>query len=75
MMNWTVGFCDNIIIKIDLKWFVLLEHRKLFSEKEMKEITKRNYKKLPEVQQKLTDDKYRRLRTADKFIVDTFAKV
>nr|XP_023027562.1 uncharacterized protein LOC111515578 [Leptinotarsa decemlineata]XP_023027563.1 uncharacterized protein LOC111515578 [Leptinotarsa decemlineata] len=47
---------------------------KLFTEKQMKEITRRNYKKLPEVQQKLNNFREQRLRNADKMIVDIFKR-
>ncbi|KAJ8941840.1 hypothetical protein NQ318_005123, partial [Aromia moschata] len=39
----------------------------------MKAITKRNYAKLPEVQQKNNALRTQRLRNADKFIVDVFS--
>lgn len=48
---------------------------KLFTEREMREITRKNYKKLPEVQQKLRNNREHVLRKADKFIVNTFTKV
>lgn len=48
---------------------------KLFTEKEMREITRKNYKKLPEVQQRLRNNREQILRNADKFIVNTFTKV
>lgn len=47
-----------------------LKCERLFSEKEMREITRRNYKKLPEVQQKLIDQRLQKLRNADKFMAD-----
>lgn len=55
--------------------FLFLEQRKLFTEQEMREITKRNYKKLPEVKQKISSQREERLRSADRFIVDVFARV
>uniref|UniRef100_A0A6P7F4Q4 Uncharacterized protein LOC114326479 isoform X2 n=1 Tax=Diabrotica virgifera virgifera TaxID=50390 RepID=A0A6P7F4Q4_DIAVI len=48
-----------------------LKRQKLFTEQEMREITKRNYKKLPEVQQKLTNQRKEKLRSADRFMADT----
>ncbi|KAG5895703.1 hypothetical protein JTB14_021396 [Gonioctena quinquepunctata] len=48
---------QNIILRVP---------NKLFSEKEMREITRRNYKKLPEVQQRLNNFREQRLRNADK---------
>ncbi|VEN39645.1 unnamed protein product [Callosobruchus maculatus] len=47
---------------------------RLFSEREMKEITKRNYKKLPEVQLRAVHNKELKLKTADRFIKDMLAK-
>lgn len=47
----------------------------LFTEKEMRDITRKNYKKLPEVQQRLKNNREQILRNADKFIVNTFTKV
>lgn len=41
----------------------------------MREITKRNYKKLPEVQKKLNVLRLQKLRSADKYITDMFKKV
>ncbi|XP_018579152.1 uncharacterized protein LOC108917157 [Anoplophora glabripennis] len=52
----------------------LRKPRKLFTEQEMKEITKRNYKKLPEVKEKIYNQREQRLRNADRFIVDVFAR-
>ncbi|KAJ3642812.1 hypothetical protein Zmor_025565 [Zophobas morio] len=49
--------------------------KRLFSGKEMKEITKRNYKKCPEVQQKLNDNRERQLRQANRLMADTFNRV
>ncbi|XP_057664522.1 uncharacterized protein LOC130898932 isoform X2 [Diorhabda carinulata] len=51
-----------------------LKREKLFSEKEMRDITRRNYKKLPEVQQKLIDKRVQKLRNADKFMADMLKK-
>nr|CAI5817671.1 unnamed protein product [Callosobruchus analis] len=47
---------------------------RLFSEREMKEITKRNYKKLPEVKQRALHSKELKLQTADRFIKNMLAK-
>lgn len=41
----------------------------------MKDINKRNYKKLPEVQQKLLDNKEKKLRQASRLMADTFNRV
>lgn len=41
----------------------------------MREINKRNYKKLPEVQQKIHKHREQRLKNADKLMVSVFAKV
>ncbi|EFA09903.1 serine-rich adhesin for platelets isoform X2 [Tribolium castaneum] len=46
--------------------------KRLFSAKEMKDINKRNYKKLPEVQQKLSDNREKKLRQASRLMADTF---
>ncbi|XP_044271125.1 uncharacterized protein LOC123015457 isoform X2 [Tribolium madens] len=46
--------------------------KRLFSAKEMKDINKRNYKKLPEVQQKLLDNREKKLRQASRLMADTF---
>ncbi|CAH1170680.1 unnamed protein product [Phaedon cochleariae] len=47
---------------------------RLFTEKEMRDITNKNYQKLPEVQHKLVQSREQRLRYADKFIVGLFKK-
>ncbi|RZC32352.1 GPI-anchored adhesin-like protein PGA55, partial [Asbolus verrucosus] len=44
------------------------------SDKKMKEITRRNYQKLPEVQQKLMDNRERQIRQANRLMADTFNK-
>ncbi|KAJ8942755.1 hypothetical protein NQ314_009966 [Rhamnusium bicolor] len=48
--------------------------QKLFTEKEMKEITKRNYRKLPEIRERVNNMKEQKLRSADKFIADIFTR-
>lgn len=55
--------------------WVFTDKYKLFTGREMKEINRRNYKKLPEVQQKLVKQRQNRLRRADKLISSIFARV
>lgn len=47
----------------------------MFTTKEMKEITAKHYKKLPEVQKKLVDNKERQIKLANRLLADMFNKV
>ncbi|KAF7270242.1 hypothetical protein GWI33_016790 [Rhynchophorus ferrugineus] len=47
---------------------------KLYSEQQMKEITRRNYEKLPEVRQKHVNKHKKCLKEADRVICERFAK-
>ncbi|CAH0556105.1 unnamed protein product [Brassicogethes aeneus] len=51
-----------------------MKQNRLFTEKEMKEITRKNYQKLPEVQNKLINQKQQQLHQASRLIADTFNK-
>jgi HD superfamily phosphohydrolase len=46
--------------------------KRLFSSKEMKDITKRNYSRCPEVQKKIVDNHERQLKVANRLMADTF---
>ncbi|KAH1009626.1 hypothetical protein HUJ04_001955 [Dendroctonus ponderosae] len=68
--------------KDDVKLHVLQNNKKatdqrnfqLFTEREMKDINKKNFKKLPEVREKLINQRETRLRSADRLISNIFAK-
>ena len=60
-MHLTIGF---IFIEISM-----------YSTKEMKKITAKRYRKLPEVQQKLLDEREKRQRNANKMLAGIFNKV
>lgn len=47
----------------------------MFTTKEMKQITAKHYKKLPEVQQKLIDNKDKQIKFANRLLADMFNKV
>lgn len=51
------------------------DSNRLFTHKEMKEINRKNYKKCPEVQAKLSERREQQLRDANKLIVSLFTKV
>ncbi|KAB0794979.1 hypothetical protein PPYR_11818 [Photinus pyralis] len=46
-----------------------------FSSREMKQLTAKNYKKCPEVQQKLVDVRERQIKKANKLIYDVFNQI
>lgn len=54
--------------------FSLAELR-MFTSKEMKGITAKNYKKLPEVQKKLEENRNKQIKKANKMLSDIFNKV
>lgn len=64
-----------IQIYVEMISIFVIAGLQLFTEKEMRDITRKNYKKLPEVQQRLKSNREKILRNADKFIVNTFTKV
>lgn len=47
----------------------------MFTTKEMKQLTAKHYKKLPEVQQKLIDNREKQLKFANRILADIFNKV
>lgn len=47
----------------------------MFSSKEMKKITANNYKKLPEVQKKLEENRNQQIKRANKILSDMFNRV
>lgn len=55
--------------------FCVVDEKKLFTTKEMKAITAKHYKKLPEVQQKLHDNKEKQIKFANRLLADIFNKV
>lgn len=61
--------------KFAMKCVCVLEAPKLFTSKEMKAITAKHYKNLPEVQQKLVDNKERQIKLANRLLADMFNKV
>lgn len=54
---------------------LITELKRMFTSKEMKKITAKNYKKLPEVQQKLIDNREKQLKVANRLLADIFNKV
>ncbi|CAG9855000.1 unnamed protein product [Phyllotreta striolata] len=50
------------------------KNNRLFTEREMREITRRNYKKLPEVRRRADVLRLEKLKSADKYIADVFKK-
>lgn len=55
--------------------FLWLVGPKLFTEQEMREITRKNYRKLPEVQQQTKYVRQQILRNADRYMANTLTKV
>lgn len=51
------------------------QQRRIFTAKEIKAITKKNYEKLPEVRQKIVNSKEKQIRFANRLVADTFNKV
>lgn len=47
----------------------------MFTSQEMRKITAKNYKKLPEVQKKLEENRYNQIKKANKILANIFNKV
>lgn len=47
----------------------------MFTSKEMKDITAKNYKKLPEVQKKLEANRKEQIKKANKILTNVFNRV